>query len=479
MKRLKNIEHNKLFLGMTMDGSYQLKLRRTLSLVLILSTVGCTDFVDVDPPKQTLVSETVFDDPSTVESALANLYFGMREEGMVSGTNGVTPVLGIYADELDYYGFSADLIQLYQNDVLAVNGITTNWWDRAFHLIYGANDIIKGVEESNVLSTDEKKRFKGQALFIRAYLHSQLVIVFGDIPYITSTDYIENGTASRIPVSKVHENIIRDLTEASDTLDAIAFTSNERVLADRDVVKALLARMYQYVEEWAMAENMASDLINSYALENDLDNVFLKNSQETIWQLRADSEYPLNTREGEQMIIKSIPGQSYALKDDFLTAFETDDLRRAHWVGSMSDLDNTITLFFAYKYKADINVTESVEYSILFRLAEQYLIRAEARAHLGDIVGAQTDVNAIRTRAGLPQTTADTVDELLEAIIQERRMELFTEQGLRWFDLRRTGIADQTLGVLKANWQATDILLPIPETELEANPNLLPQNEGY
>jgi len=479
MKRLKNIEHKKLFHVNSLDGIYQLKLQGILFLVLILSTVGCTDFVDVDPPKQTLVSETVYDDPSTVESALANLYFGMREEGMVSGTNGVTPVLGIYADELDYYGFSADLIQLYQNDVLAVNGITTNWWDRAYHLIYGANDIIKGVDESDVLTTDEKKRFKGQALFIRAYLHSQLTMVFGDIPYITSTDYIENGTVSRIPVSEVRENIINDLTEASDAFDAIAFTSNERVLADRDVVKALLARMYQYVENWTMAETLASELINSYALENDLDNVFLKDSQETIWQLRADSEYPLNTREGEEMIIKSIPGQSYALTDDFLTAFEADDLRRDHWVGSMSDLDNTITLFFAYKYKADINVTESVEYSILFRLAEQCLIRAEARAHLGNIVGAQADVNAIRTRAGLPQTTADTVDELMEAIIQERRMELFTEQGLRWFDLKRTAMADQVIGALKANWQATNVLLPIPESEIEANPNLLPQNEGY
>lgn len=479
MKHLKNIAYKRFQYGTTLTKTHQWAMQGILFSILILNLTGCTDFVDVPPPKQTLVSETVFDDPSTVESALANLYFGMREEGMVSGTNGVTPVMGIYAEELDYYGFSADFIQLYQNDVLAVNGITTNWWDRAYHLIYGANDIIKGVEESDVLTTDEKKRFKGQALFIRAYLHSQLVMVFGDIPYITSTDYIKNGTVNRIPASEVYNNIINDLTEATDALDMIDFSSNERVVADRDVVQALLARMYLYVENWELAASLSTDLINSYALENDLDNVFLKDSQETIWQLKADSEYPLNTREGEQMIIKSIPGQSYALTEDLLMAFEADDLRREHWIGSMSDVDNTLTLFFAHKYKADINVAESLEYSILFRLAEQYLIRAEAKAHLGDIIGAQADLNAIRSRAGLLQTTANTMEGLLEAIIQERRVELFTEQGLRWFDLERTGMADQVLRVLKSNWQPTDVLLPIPESELESNPNLLPQNEGY
>jgi hypothetical protein len=479
MKRLNNIVSGKIGHGISVGGAHKLMIRWMLLIILILKMVSCSDFVDVDPPKNTLVSETVFDNPATVESALANLYFGMREEGMVSGITGVTPVLGIYGDELDYYGFSADLIQLYQNDVLAGNGITNSWWQQAYHLIYGANDIIKGVEASDELTANEKNRLLGQALFIRAYIHSLLALVFGDVPYITSTDYVENGKVSRIPVSEVLSRSIDDLTEAMDVLDGSDFSSNERVLTDLDVVKALLARMYLYIENWEMAESMATNLINSYSLENDLDRVFLKDSQETIWQLRADTEYPLNTWEGEQLIISSILGQSYALTEDFLMAFEAEDLRRDHWVGSVSDGDNTITLYFAHKYKADINETESLEYSILFRLVEQYLIRAEARAKLGNLVGSQQDLNVVRNRAGLPETEAGTTEALLKAILQERRMELFTEQGLRWYDLKRSGLVDQVLGVLKPNWQSTDTLLPVPESELESNPNLLPQNEGY
>ena len=99
--------------------------RCALLVVLLALLNACTNFVEVDPPKNTLVSETVFDDPTTVESALANLYHGMREQGMVSGTNGLTPIMGIYADELDYYGFNADHSQLYQHNVLAANGIIT------------------------------------------------------------------------------------------------------------------------------------------------------------------------------------------------------------------------------------------------------------------------------------------------------------------------------------------------------------------
>lgn len=451
----------------------------TFLLILVMNMMGCADFVEVDPPKNTLVWETVFDDPSTVESALANLYFGMREQGMVSGTTGVTPVLGIYADELDYYGFGADLIQFYQGEVAAANGIIANWWRHTYHLIYSANDIINGVDASNGLTKDEKNEFKGQALFIRAYLHSQLVLAFGDVPYITSTDYLENGRVSRIPTTEVYAYIIRDLSEALDALESVDFVSSERVAPDRDVVKALLARIYLYDENWEMAASLATELIDYYSLENDLDRVFLKDSQETIWQLKADTEFPLNTREGEQLIIRSIPGQSYALTADFLMTFEADDLRRDNWVGSMSDVDNTITLYFAHKYKADINEMESVEYSILMRLAEQVLIRAEARAQLGDMVGSRADLNAIRNRAGLPDVNISTTDDLLDAIILERRRELFTEQGLRWFDLGRTGLTEEVMGALKPNWQSTDVLLPLPESELEANPNLLPQNDGY
>lgn len=450
-------------------------------IILIMSIVlyGCTEFVDVDPPKNTLVSVTVFDDPGTVESALANLYFDMREQGMVSGSRGLTLMMGIYSDELDYYGFNADMTQYYRHNLLAVNNITSTWWSQAYHLIYGANDLLQGISDSDSLTEIEKKRFMGQALFIRAYIHSLLVSVYGDVPYITTTDYRQNNSVSRNTTESVYENIVEDLIRSVDALDELEVTSSERVIPDHFTAKALLARMYLYTENWEMAELHSSELVQAFSLEDELEEVFLKDSEETIWQLKADAEFPLNTREAEQLIIQAVPGQNYAMTENLLEAFEAGDLRKNHWVASISDVDNTVTFHYPHKYKAGINETESLEYSIVFRLAEQYLIRAEARVHMGDLTGAQEDLNAIRNRAGLSDTNTVSMGGLLDAITKERRMELFTEHGQRWFDLIRTGRANQVIGALKPNWKNTDVLLPIPENELETNPDLLPQNDGY
>lgn len=446
--------------------------------LLVIGFIGCSDFVEVDAPKNILVSETVFNDPATVESALANIYFKIREEGMVSGNLGLTTSLGIYSDELDYYGFDSSYSQFYNHNVIAGNNTILGWWSHAYNIIYSANDIIKGVENSNALTSEEKDRSKGQALFVRAYVHSLLANIYGDIPYITTTDYRENNVVSRLPLADVYDHIIDDLMEAVVLLEVMDGNSGERVLPGQDVAKALLARMYLYSEQWELAASMATDLIDSYSLEMEINHVFLKASSETIWQLKP-GDSPRNTQEANQLVIRFIPGQIYALSDTLLEAFEAGDLRFTNWVGSISNTNNTVTLQFAHKYKALFTETESLEYSILFRLAEQYLIRAEARAHLGNISGAKEDINAIRNRAGLANTPASTVSDVLEAIRQERRVELFTEQGHRWFDLKRTGNASEVLSPIKPNWQGTDVLFPIPETELETNPNLLPQNGGY
>lgn len=476
MKILKqNIYH-----AISFGGSLRLDkgtIFRSFLLVVGLSMSACTDFVEVDPPRNNLVSETVFDDPATVESALANLYHGMREGGMVSGSFGMTPLLGVYSDELDYFGFDADFSQLYYHNLLASNGTLMDWWGQAYHLIYAANDIIKGVELSDELTKDEKNKFKGQALFVRAYMHSLLASLYGDVPYITTTDYVKNNKVSRMDVVVVQEHIIDDLEAAVDLLKGLDMNQGERVLPDQYVAQAFLARMYLYSERWERAASLSTELINVFELENDLDQVFLKDSPETIWQLKAEDGE--NTKEAGQLIIQSIPGQTYALTDGLLGAFEQGDGRREHWIGGVTDEDHTITLFYAHKYKADSNETETKEYSILFRLAEQYLIRAEARAHLGNVSGALSDLNAVRARAGLVEVTANSTEALLEAILKERRVELFTEQGLRWFDLKRTVMANEVMGALKPNWKPTNVLFPIPEAELETNPNLLPQNPGY
>lgn len=453
---------------------------RTLMMGLaVLGLVACDAFLEVDPPKDKLVSETVFADAATVESALANIYFKIREQGMVSGNFGLSIAMGAYADELDYYGSNANQLNLYNHTITAYDDTVAAWWRHAYNLIYAANDIIQGVDNSEGLTAEARERFKGQALFIRAYLHSLLVGLYGDVPYVTTTDYRVNNTVPRQPVDAVYGTIIADLVMAKDLL-ADTDASGERVIPNRDAAKALLARMYLYHGDFALAETLSSEVIANHTLETDINKEFLKEASGTLWQLKPGEPGGNNTQEGQRLVITFVPTQGYALTDKLLAAFEPGDLRKSHWVGSVTSEDGLTTLYYAHKYKETLNTTtESLEYSIVFRLAEQYLIRAEARAQLGDIPGAQEDINILRNRAGLEDTTAATKEALLEAIIHERQVELFTEHGHRWFDLKRFGKAAEALEGMKSNWQDSDVLLPIPGTELEVNPNLNPQNMGY
>lgn len=449
-----------------------------LLMFALTGLIGCTDFVEVGPPKNTLVSKTVFEDPATVESALANLYLSMREGGVVSGNFGLTTRMGIYADELDYFGFDPELLEFHQNRVLPHNADILTWWSQAYQVIYGANAIIEGLEDSTSLVNSDRDRYMGQALFVRAYIHSILVSLFGDLPYITTTDYIQNNKVSRLSQEEVYDAIITDLLDAIELLETTEVENEERVVPDHYVAHALLARMYLYTDQWEQAESVSTVLIDGFDLEDDLNRVFLKESTETIWQLKPGNS-PVNTYEAGQMIINAVPGQTYSLSEGLLAAFENGDARKVAWTDSISDAENTVTFFFAHKYKAWITETQSLEYSIRFRLAEQYFIRAEARAQSGNVIGAQQDLNEVRNRAGLSNTMAVGANAILEAIVRERRVEFFTEQGQRFFDLKRLGLANAELGDLKPNWDPMDVLLPIPEAELESNPHLLPQNEGY
>jgi hypothetical protein len=187
------------------------------------------------------------------------------------------------------------------------------------------------------------------------------------------------------------------------------------------------------------------------------------------------------------------------LSKQILSSFESGDQRAVlgNWVNrTIYNKTSTIkdTVYYPFKYKlntGDPTITSSSgtanmkEYFMVLRLGELYLIRAEARAHLGNIGGAQSDLNAIRNRAGLPNTTASDQPSLLMAILDERRHELFSEWGHRWFDLKRTGNIDAVMSFItpqKSNgattWQSYKQLYPIPIEALNSSPNLT-QNAGY
>ena len=115
----------------------------------------------------------------------------------------------------------------------------------------------------------------------------------------------------------------------------------------------------------------------------------------------------------------------------------------------------------------------------MLRLSEMFLIRAEARANQNKISEGVADINVVRQRAGLTAlSTTMTQAALLSALEHERWVELFTEWADRWFNLKRLGKADAVLSLIKPKWQSFQKLYPVPQQELQANPNLV-DNPGY
>ncbi|HCY80936.1 MAG TPA: RagB/SusD family nutrient uptake outer membrane protein [Xanthomarina gelatinilytica] len=449
-------------------------------LIIVLLLLGCEDYLEVESPKSQIDQETVFLDEGYATAAVTSLYASLRDNVLLTGSsNGMSILYGLYTDELDYYSNSgSDFEEFYNHQIIASNGLVLNQWSSSYNLIFNCNSVIEGISSSPSLSQEVKNQLKGEALFIRALTHFYLVNLFGDIPYITTTDYTVNQQVSRMETEIVYDYILNDLI-LGKTLLGEADLTGERIRANKYVVSALLARVYLYLENWEAAETESSSIINAsslYYFEGDVANEFLNNSQATILQLKPKNEGD-NTLEAGTFIFSSGPPVLVALNSEFTETFETDDLRREHWVLEVTD--GSEIWYAPYKYKLQENTGASMEYSIIFRLAEQYLIRAEARAPLGNILASAEDINVIRNRAGLSNTTASTTTELMAVILHERQVELFTEHGHRWFDLKRLNKAGEVLAPIKSNWQITDILMPIPETELLLNPNLTPQNNGY
>lgn len=460
-----------------MAHSLALKGRVKLLLVLLTTTMACDSYVEIDPPDDQLTGSLVYEDPRTVNAVFANIYSEMRENAFTAGNlSGLTYLLGHYADELDLYnpGFQSTQF-FYDNNVLPTDSNIKTFWDVSYNLVYTVNSILEGVAQSESLSDEEADRFLGEAYFLRAFFHFHLANLFGEVPYIDSTDYRVNSQASKMEVAEVYARIIEDLQAAKTFLPAMGET---RFRPDHWTARALLARVHLYQGDWAQALAEASQVISNgiFNLNPDINQTFLKDSPETIWQLDTGTE-GVNTLEAFFFVFSSTPPPYSALKESLVAAFESGDSRLNAWVGTVTN--GTDTWYFPNKYKESGVTPVTVECSILMRLSEQYLIAAEAQAHLGNTTEALEFLNAIRNRASLPPVGAMAQQAVLEAILQERKLEFFTEQGHRFFDLKRTGTLNAALSTVKPNWDDYKSQFPLPESELLLNPKLQPQNQGY
>lgn len=488
-----------------------MKKRIYIPLLLGLASFqlfSCKKFIEIDAPFTGLNAGNVYTTDATAAAVLTEIYAEMSFHNIGLESDNVTS-LSLFAslgsDELTLFNVNnQQLAAFYRNDL--TKDLQTNYWNSIYPQIFAVNNALEGLSGSKILTPAVQQQLLGEAYFIRAFAYFYLVNLYGDVPLVINLDYRTNALLSRTPKEQVYQQIITDLKKAQellnshylkgDALTPYSAGSEERVRPTKWAATTLLARTYLYTGNWVLAEEEATNVINHTALFNleSLNAAFLKGNREALWQLQpVGNNAAANTGEGRRFILPvGGPGGDYPvyLSNQVVASFELGDQRKTNWIDSV--VANGITYYFPFKYKIGNVVAPTSEYPTILRLAELYLIRAEARIRNGKIAEGIGDLNVLRERATdnsaplteqLPQLPTNLSEEVaLQKVEHERRVELFTEWGHRWLDLKRTGRIDAVMSVVTpqkgGSWAAYKALYPIPQTDIDKNPNL-EQNAGY
>lgn len=495
-----------------------LRFSLTILASLMLLCTACKKLTDSGLPKNLLTDESTFAADATAIAAITSTYSTMSNMNIPADPfKSIGLRAGLSADELGFFanyppstfGYD-DLLKYYQNSLTPINASP---WVQCYSFIFNANVAINSLNRSSTLTPRVKEQLLAEMKFTRAFMYFYLVNLYGDVPLTLSADFTVNQTIGRTPKAQVYEQMISDLTEAQSVLSegyvdgTLLATSTERIRPNKWAATAMLARCYLYTGDYAKAETEATAVINNSTLYRltAINEAFLKNSQETIWSTQPVGTLTLaNTAEGRVFTLTASGPNTTTpvyLSSQQMAAFSAGDLRGTigYWVGSVTA--SGTTYFYPTKYKIGSTSTATAEYSMMLRLAEQYLIRAEARAQLGKGAAAAEDLNILRSRARAASTTANpnplpaiaatlSQAELMTAILKERQAELFTEWGHRWLDLKRTGTIDAVMSIVTPlkvttsstsnNWNSAYSLYPIPQAEMDRSPLLSGhQNPGY
>ena len=476
-----------------------MQLLCALSLVAV---TGCKKYLDAPLPVNEIATASAFTTDNSSAAALNGVYSTIYNDDFFDGTGSVGYLTGSYGDELRNLSALPSNAALYEDEVSSSVGGVTALWTEMYNQLYSINLAIEDLPGASITAVPHKDQWLGEAYFLRGLTYFYLTNLYGPVPLVVSSNYATNNTLARSAQPVVYAQIIADLRQAQSLLsddyyDATGATTTDRGRPNRMAASAMLAKAYLYMGDWKDAEAQADSVIGDaadYQLVSPL-NTFLIGSQEIVWGIEPDFNYDFPYIEMDVLayhvaagVYPSNAAVGVCLSDSLVDAFEPGDLRYTDWVGAdtvaASGSTPAAVYYYAYKFKAFGSYSAPQEFIPMCRLAEQYLIRAEARAQDGNTAGAITDLNVIRARASLAPTTAVSQTDVLSAIARERRVELFCEMGNRFFDLRRTGtlnalmenVAVQKGGVWNSNGYQQ--WWPIPLTDVENDLNLT-QTPGF
>lgn len=474
-------------------------------LLLTLGFASCEKYLEIPLPTNTVSGEGAYQSDNTVGAVSTNVFYAMYNGSTTfSGTESIGYRTALYTDELQNLAPANTANQAFYTNALVTT--STQQWTSLYKAIYYCNTALDGINHTTA-NLQYRNQWVGELLFSRAYTYYYLVNLYGNVPLITGVDVLANNQIGRTPKNEVYQQIVADLKEAekllpvtyknSYGLDAVASTTitNVRARPNSYAASALLARVYLEQKDWVNAAASASVAISNTTLFQLVPpaQTFLSTSKEMIWGLSPTGtgfvrEYSIYNG-GIPASVAAITGNnsmgtygvSTALSESQVALFDqATDLRFSNWIKPVTVTTPAKTYYLPNKYKSNVVGTEAI---MTLRLAEQYLIRAEARARRDLLDDAKADLDMVRTRAGFTIPTAATEKgDVIAAVLKERQLELFTEFGFRFADLKRTETIDAVMAVVApakgGTWETFMQYWPIPPADITSNPSLK-QTPGY
>jgi hypothetical protein len=435
-----------------------------VALLVFLS--GCDKYLDLSP-NQGISEKLALENDLNVKSVLRGAYSRFKSNLIYGGQILRNAELLGGDGEINWVGTYNAPREIANKAMYASNGDVRDQWMTSYEVVNITNNVLSAID---TVIAEDRDRVEGEALFLRSLMFFDLVRFYAlqyedgvnntqlGIPIVlTPTRAINNDLkVSRNTVEQVYTRVITDLKRAS-----LILPEDNGVYASRGAAMALLARVYLQQRDYANARDYADSVLQmTYMYELQPNNIEVfnndNNSSEDIFATQ------ITTQDIGSAMTEFFSTTDYGGRDGDI------EILSGH-LDLYDPADRRLDLFFSdFTYCAKWNNQYGVVN--LIRLAEMYLIRAESNIRLATTVGDTpvNDYNKIHERAGFAPVGAVTLDEIL----LERRLELAFE-GFRIHDQRRL---KEDVGPLPYN--DPDLVFPIPEREIIANP-ALEQNEGY
>ena len=482
----------------------------------VMGITSCGKLLEENPKDQVFV-DNFFETENDGIAAINSIYGILNATSSAPNFGGVYfstywVVGGLCSDEMVNKIPVTDVVQLNDFKHRPVNSSLYEFWSLAYKGINNANFAIQGIPS---IKADQsiKNRLMGEGRFLRSMLYFDLVRWFGDIPLIISTE--SELRPPRSPKSAIYAQIIEDLLFAEQNLPENYASGNGLGRATKGAASALLAKVYLYQKEWQKCIDQCNVVISNgkYGLYQDFAEAFRipnENGKETLFSVGfGTANNSISFWEAGQFNVRLLPkelsgqitgvnaqGWQVATQNLYESYDNNDRRKEVTLLTTINNNDGSTTTVEPHiqKYWDKVNepLAGNTDHDFPYlRFADVLLMQAEALNELnnGPTAEAYNAVNQVRKRARfngvkeqniLPDLVGLSYQEFKDALLRERRWE-FVGEGHRWFDLVRFNKLEAMVPIAKPDIlpQAYHNLFPIPQGEIDLNPNLLPQNPGY